>query len=306
MAASFLSAIKAGLARTRNALVGQIESVFARGSGLDSDVLDELEAALIEADLGVAATHSIMEALRDRAAKGERISEDVVRNLLEAEILDILGPTPVGLLKADEPPTVIMVVGVNGTGKTTSIGKLAAFLSGQGTRVILGAADTFRAAAIDQLEVWGNRAGCQVIRQKEGSDPAAVAFDAYHAAVARRAEYLIVDTAGRLHTKTNLMEELRKVKRVLARERDSAPHEILLVLDATTGQNAVAQAKAFNDAVGVTGIVLTKLDGTARGGIVVAVAQSLGIPVKFVGVGEGLDDLKPFHPEDFVRGLLRS
>ncbi len=305
MSPSLFSSIRNGLKKTRDALAGKIESIFEGRPALDEDTLDELEAVLIQADLGVAATTSIIDSVRSRAACGERLDAKGAMDLIEQELMATLGSEAVLLARADDTPTVIMVVGVNGTGKTTSIGKIAAMLVSKEKRVILAAADTFRAAAIDQLEVWGRRTGCAVVRHQEAADPAAVAFDAYQAARARGVDYLIVDTAGRLHTKSNLMEELKKIKRVIARECPLAPHEVLLVVDATTGQNAIAQARVFNEAVGVTGIVLTKLDGTARGGIIVAITQELGIPVKFVGVGESVDDLKPFDSEEFVRGLLR-
>jgi len=305
MSPSLFSAIRNGLKKTRDAFAGKIESIFEGRPALDEETLDELEAVLIQADLGVTAATSIIDSVRSRAARGERLDAEGAMDLIEKELLGTLGSEAIPLTQADAPPTVIMVVGVNGTGKTTSIGKIAAMLVSMKKRVILAAADTFRAAAIDQLEVWGRRTGCAVVRHQEAADPAAVAFDAYQAARARGADYLIVDTAGRLHTKSNLMEELKKIKRVIARECPLAPHEVLLVVDATTGQNAIAQARVFNEAVGVTGIVLTKLDGTARGGIVVAITQELGIPVKFVGVGETVDDLKPFEPDQFVQGLLR-
>ena len=300
MSPSLFSAIRNGLKKTRDALAGKIESIFEGRPVLDEDTLDELEAVLIQADLGVAATASIIDSVRSRAARGERLDAKGAMDLIEQELIAALGSEAIPLARADAPPAVIMVVGVNGTGKTTSIGKIAAMLVSKEKRVILAAADTFRAAAIDQLVVWGRRTGCAVVRHQEAADPAAVAFDAYQAARARGVDYLIVDTAGRLHTKSNLMEELKKIKRVIARECPQAPHEVLLVVDATTGQNAIAQARVFNEAVGVSGIVLTKLDGTARGGIVVAINQELGIPVKFVGVGESVDDLKPFEPDQFV------
>lgn len=305
MSPSFFSAIRNGLAKTRDALVGKIEQVFTGKAIVDEDVLEELEAVLIQADLGMTATEAIIEVIREKSNKGQAVDASTASALIEEEIVRILGSDTPSLAPAGNAPTVIMVVGVNGTGKTTSTGKIAAMLASRGANVVLGAADTFRAAAIEQLEVWGKRSGSAVIRNQEGSDPAAVAFDAHQAARARCADYLIVDTAGRLHTKSNLMEELKKVKRVLAREGNGAPHEVLLVVDATTGQNAINQARVFNEAVGVTGIVLTKLDGTARGGIVVAICSELGIPVKYVGVGEGADDLKPFDPAEFAASLVR-
>ncbi len=306
MSPSFFSNLWSGLAKTRDAIIDPIEALFSKKKVIDEETLEELEAVLIQADLGVAATTAIINKMRESGSRGEQVDADGAVALIEQELISILGERTAPLARADEPPTVVMVVGVNGTGKTTSIGKIASMLAHEGNRVTLAAADTFRAAAIEQLEVWGNRTGCNVVRHQEGSDPAAVAFDAYQAARARGSDYLLVDTAGRLHTKSNLMKELKKIKRVISRECDEAPHEVLLVVDATTGQNAIAQARVFNEAVGVTGVVLTKLDGTARGGIVVAISQELNIPVKYVGVGEGAEDLRPFSPERFVQGLLRA
>ncbi|MDD2200792.1 MAG: signal recognition particle-docking protein FtsY [Firmicutes bacterium] len=305
MSPSFLSNLWNGLTKTRDAIVGPIEALFSKKKAIDEETLEELEAVLIQSDLGIAATSAIIDSLRECGSRGERLDADGAVALIEQELVSILGANTVPLVKAGQPPTVVMVVGVNGTGKTTSIGKIASMLVREGNKVMLAAGDTFRAAAAEQLEVWGNRIGCNVIRHKEGSDPAAVAFDAYQSARARGFDYLLIDTAGRLHTKSNLMEELKKIKRVISRECDGAPHEVLLVVDATTGQNAIAQARVFNEAVGVTGVVLTKLDGTARGGIVVAISQELNIPVKYVGVGEGAEDLRPFNPDRFVQGILR-
>jgi fused signal recognition particle receptor len=306
MSPSLFSAIRAGLTKTREALIGKIEQVFTGKARIDEEALEELEAVLIQSDLGVKATESIMEALRKRAEEGQPVDSNTATGLIEEEILRILGADSLRpeLAKAEQGPTVILMVGVNGTGKTTSAGKIASMLSKGGHGVMLAAADTFRAAAIEQLEVWGRRVGAPVIKHQEGSDPAAVAFDAFEAARARGVDYLIVDTAGRLHTKSNLMEELKKIKRVLGRAGTGAPHEVLLVVDATTGQNAIAQARVFNEAVELTGIVLTKLDGTARGGIVVAICSEFGIPVKYVGVGEGVDDLRPFDPREFASSLV--
>lgn len=306
MSPSFFSNLWNGLAKTRDAIIRPIEDLFSKNKPIDEETLEELEAVLIQSDLGIAATSAIIESLRECGSRGERLDADGAVALIEQELISILGAQTVPLAKAGQPPTVVMVVGVNGTGKTTSIGKIASMLVREGNRVMLAAADTFRAAAAEQLEVWGNRVGCNVIRHKEGSDPAAVAFDAYQSARARGFDYLLIDTAGRLHTKSNLMEELKKTRRVISRECDSAPHEVLLVVDATTGQNAIAQARVFNEAVGVTGVVLTKLDGTARGGIVVAISQELDIPVKYVGVGEGAEDLRPFSPDRFVQGILST
>lgn len=305
MAISFFKKIKEGLTKTRDALVGQITEIFTGNKVLDDDTCDELEAILISSDMGVTAATAIVDALRKRS-RSEHISDEMIKEVLADEILKVLGSEKAELVKAPSKPTVIMAVGVNGTGKTTTIAKLASSLTAKGNKVVLGAADTFRAAAAEQLETWGDRINCDVIKHGEGSDPAAVAFDSYKAAVARDADYLIIDTAGRLHNKSNLMEELKKIKRVVSKESSDAPHEVLLVLDATTGQNAIVQARAFNEAVDITGLVLTKLDGTAKGGIVVAISSELGIPVKYIGVGEGADDLREFDPVEFVKALVEE
>ncbi|QIA28212.1 signal recognition particle-docking protein FtsY [Thermaerobacter sp. PB12/4term] len=301
------SKLKAGLARTREQLAGRIRAVV-QGAALDEALFEELEAVLITADVGVATTQRLLERLRERVrAEGVRDAAAVpgllaeeMRGMLEA----VAAPPAAPGRRAG--PLVILVVGVNGSGKTTTVGKLAARYRQEGWKVVVGAADTFRAAAIDQLERWCQRAGADLVRQHPGADPAAVAFDALQAAQARGADVLLVDTAGRLHTRVNLMEELRKTQRVLQRLDPTAPHEVLLVLDATTGQNALAQARHFTEAVGVTGIVLTKLDGTARGGMVVAIADQLRLPVKWVGTGEGADDLAPFDPAEFTRALFEG
>jgi len=293
------------LGRSRTALSRGLSGLLARGAD-DEQAWEELEEALIAADVGVATTTELVERLRTRA-RAAKADGPELRGLLRAELLDAVGTSDrtlaLDLLEETERPGVVLVVGVNGTGKTTTCGKLALALSEEGKQPVLAAADTFRAAATEQLVLWGDRVGAPVIRHQQGADPAAVAFDGLAAARARKADVLLVDTAGRLHTKTNLMEELKKVRRVL--ERDGANvREVLLVLDATTGQNGLAQARQFADAVGVTGIVLTKLDGTAKGGIVVAVQRELGIPVKLVGLGEGEHDLAAFDPEAFVDALL--
>jgi fused signal recognition particle receptor len=287
--------LRRGLAKTRDGIFGGLAGVLG-GRALDAAAVEELESALIRADVGVKTTARLL------AVVGTRSSDISVRDRLAAAMVAML-PTA-GAPAAVTPPHVIMVLGVNGVGKTTSIGKLAARHAAAGERVLLVAGDTFRAAAIEQLAVWAGRAGADLIRQQQGSDPAAVVFDGMRAAVARRSDVVIIDTAGRLHTKSNLMEELRKVRRVIARELPGAPHETLLVLDATTGQNGLAQARAFVDALQVSGIVLTKLDGTAKGGIVVAIADDLGIPIRYVGIGEGVDDLRDFDPRQFVAALL--
>ena len=291
-----------GLERSRTAFFGRLKDLVVRG-GAGEDVWDEAEELLIEADVGVGLAMELVERARDRA-KGARSSEEVFE-ALKADILDVLTAVEGATEGVGEhKPLVVLVVGVNGAGKTTSIAKLAALFRAEGKRVVLAAADTFRAAAIEQLQHWGERAGADVIAHSQGGDPAAVAFDAMQAAQARGADVLIVDTAGRLHTKSNLMEEMKKIGRVLGRVDDAAPHEVLLVLDATTGQNGLAQAREFTQAVGCTGIVLTKLDGTAKGGVVLAIARDLGLPVRFVGTGEGMEDLSPFAPEAYVEALF--
>jgi fused signal recognition particle receptor len=291
------------LGRSRAAFGRGLSGLLARGAD-DEQAWEELEEALLGADVGVATSTELVERLRSRA-RAERAAGAELRRLLRELLLEAVG-TPDRSLDLDllpEGPAIVLVVGVNGTGKTTTVGKLALALAEEGKQSVLAAADTFRAAAAEQLMIWGERVGAPVVRQREGADPAAVAFDGLASARAKGAEVLLVDTAGRLHTKTNLMEELRKLRRVLEREGGQV-REVLLVLDATTGQNGLAQARQFTDAVGVTGVVLTKLDGTAKGGIVIAVQRELGIPVKLVGLGEGAHDLAPFDPEAFVDALL--
>jgi fused signal recognition particle receptor len=297
--------MKQAVTRTRENLSDRIDEIVSIGKEIDRDTLDDLEASLIAADLGVNTTHKILETLRDRADRKQIKDTSELKRLLKEEILAILTQTPSKTYaKVDGEPEVVLVVGVNGTGKTTTIGKLANALRGDGKTVLLCAADTFRAAAIEQLEVWGSRTGVEVIKTKPGGDPSAVLFDALGAAKARNTDYVIVDTAGRLHTKTNLMLELEKMRRTAQRITPGAPHETLLVMDATTGQNGLQQARLFTEAAGVTGIVLTKLDGTAKGGVVVAISQELGLPVRYVGVGEKIGDLLPFDPQAFVDGLF--
>jgi fused signal recognition particle receptor len=293
------------LGRSRAALSRGLSGLLARGAD-DDEAWDELEEALLSADVGVATATELVERLRTRA-RAERASGPELRELLRAELLEAVGSSDrslaLDLLEEHQRPGIVLVVGVNGTGKTTTVGKLALALAEEGKQPVLAAADTFRAAATEQLVIWGDRVGAPVVRHQQGADPAAVAFDGLASARARGADVLLVDTAGRLHTKTNLMEELRKLRRVLEREGGQV-REVLLVLDATTGQNGLAQARQFTDAVGVTGVVLTKLDGTAKGGIVIAVQRDLGIPVKLVGLGEGPHDLAPFDPDAFVDALL--
>ncbi|HWR38658.1 MAG TPA: signal recognition particle-docking protein FtsY [Patescibacteria group bacterium] len=296
--------LKSGLEKTRKNFTEKIEQLVTGSAKIDDEFLEELEAVLLVADVGVQTTNRLMGDIRQGIKSREINSPDDLRPFLRGRLENYLNGSEQGPLEAAQPPTVVMIVGVNGVGKTTTIGKLANFYAQQGKKVIVAAADTFRAAAIDQLEVWGERAGTEVIKHSEGSDPAAVAFDAVQAAKARKADMVIIDTAGRLHTKANLMEELKKIGRVIAREIPDAPHETLLVLDATTGQNAVNQARLFNEVVTLSGLVLTKLDGTAKGGIVIALKQELGLPVKWIGVGEGVDDLRPFDAKDFAAALF--
>ncbi len=301
----FFDRMKEAVTRTRENLTQRIEEVVAFSTEIDRATLDDLEATLIGADLGAATTHEVLEKLRDKADRKQIKNVDELKRLLKEELLAILdqGSTrPAN--QVDGVPEVIVVVGVNGTGKTTTIGKLAQVFRSDGKTVLLCAADTFRAAAIEQLEVWGQRTGTEVIRTKPGGDPSAVLFDALQAATARKTDYVIVDTAGRLHTKANLMAELEKMRRTAQRIVPGAPHETLLVMDATTGQNGLQQARLFTQSAGVTGIVLTKLDGTAKGGVVVAITRELGVPVRYVGVGEKADDLLPFNPKEFIDSLF--
>lgn len=298
------SRLRAGLAKTQASLVGRIDTLLRGRQVVDDALLEELEEILITADLGMKTTRELMTALQTRLTRSNGSQVEQVREILQDEIRQRLRLEAQPLEPDRARPFVIMVVGVNGVGKTTTIGKLANQLVGQGKKVLIGAGDTFRAAAVEQLEIWGQRAGVDVIRHAAGSDPAALAYDAIKAAQARGADVLLLDTAGRLHTKANLMEELKKIRRVLDRELPGAPHETLLVVDATTGQNALVQARLFQEAVAVSGVALTKLDGTARGGMLVAIGAELGLPVRFVGIGEGIEDLRPFDPDQFVRALF--
>jgi len=301
----FFERMKDAVTRTRENLSERIEEVVSFNKEIDRSTLDDLEATLIGADLGTTTTHEVLQKLRDKADRKQIKNVDELKRLLKEELLAILtaaNSRPVQ--KVEGTPEVILVVGVNGTGKTTTIGKLAQVFRSDGKTVLLCAADTFRAAAIEQLEIWGERTGTEVIRTKAGGDPSAVLFDALQAATARHTDYVVVDTAGRLHTKTNLMAELEKMRRTAQRIIPGAPHETLLVMDATTGQNGLQQARQFTQAAGVTGVVLTKLDGTAKGGVVVAISRELGLPVRYVGVGEKAGDLLPFNPKDFVDSLF--
>lgn len=304
----FFDKLKKGLNKTRENLTNKIEKIIIGYADIDDDLLDELEETLIMADVGVQTTDKLMTAVRKGIKKKEINTPEDLKPFLQKQIVEILtkGEEMDTTRVAENGPTVLLVIGVNGAGKTTTIGKLAAYYKGQGKSVLLAAADTFRAAAIDQLEVWGQRTGVPVIKHEEGSDPAAVAFDAVKAAVARKVDMLIIDTAGRLQTKSNLMQELEKINRVIGREIPGAPHETLLVLDATTGQNAISQAELFTKAAPITGVVLTKLDGTAKGGVVIGIKSQLQMPVKWIGVGEGVEDLRPFNAEDFAKALFQS
>ena len=302
---SFIERMKEAVSRTRENLAERIEDVVSIGKEIDRSTLDDLEATLIGSDLGTTTTHEVLEKLRDKADRKQIKDVNELKRLLKEELLAILtSTTSRPVTKVDGTPEVILVVGVNGTGKTTTIGKLAHVFRAQGKTVLLCAADTFRAAAIEQLEIWGQRTGTEVIKTKAGGDPAAVLFDALQSATARQTDYVIVDTAGRLHTKQNLMLELEKMRRTAQRIVPGAPHETLLVMDATTGQNGLQQARQFTQSSGVTGIVLAKLDGTAKGGVVVAISRELGLPVRFVGVGEKVGDLLPFDPKEFVESLF--
>lgn len=298
----FFSKIKEGLKKTRNAVVGQIDSMLKSFTKIDDELFEELEELLVMGDVGVHSAEKICDELKGRVKKEGIKDPEEINRLLEETVSEMLKGGEE--LDISTTPSIILVIGVNGVGKTTTIGKLANSLSKQGKKVILAAADTFRAAAIEQLDIWAQRSGCEIIKQNEGSDPAAVVFDAISAAKARNADVIICDTAGRLHNKKHLMDELAKINRVIDRELPDAAKEKLLVLDATTGQNAVNQAEQFRQATGITGIVLTKLDGTAKGGVVLAIKDGLGIPVKYIGVGEQIDDLQPFNSDDFARALF--
>lgn len=302
----FFEKLKKGLFKTHQGFVEKIDRVFLGKKTIDQDLLDELEAVLFEADLGVKTTTQLIEGVQQGLKRGDLQDPGKVKEFIKKEVFRILhsGEKPLSIDLTKTKPFVFMVVGVNGAGKTTTIGKIAHQYSSRRKKILIGAADTFRAAAVEQLEIWANRVGADFIKQSKGSDPSAVAFDSIHAARARNIDLVFIDTAGRLHTKVNLMEELKKVKRIVGRECPGAPHEILLVLDATTGQNAISQAKLFNEAVGVTGIALTKLDGTAKGGIIVGITEEMKIPIRYIGVGEGIDDLKEFNATEFVQALF--
>lgn len=304
---TFLEKMKEAATRTRENLSERIDQVMAFTKEIDRETLDDLEGVLIGADLGTTTTQEILSKLREKADRRQIKDAAELKRLIKEQIREILNATPkLGATPIGGEPEVVMIVGVNGTGKTTTIGKLAHALRGEGKTVLLVAADTFRAAAIEQLEVWGSRTGVEVIKTRPGGDPSAVLYDALNAAKSRGTDSVIVDTAGRLHTKTSLMAELEKMKRTARRIIPNAPHEVLLVMDATTGQNGLQQARVFTESAGVTGIVLTKLDGTAKGGVVVAISRELGLPVRYVGVGEKAGDLLPFSADNFVESLFAA
>ena len=301
---NLLDKLKAGIQKTRSGLVDKLEDVLSGKKEIDADLLEELEYTLITADIGVKTTQDILERIRLRVDR--KLTGDVheIRNLIREQILEVLAASETPIHTVTVPPAVVMVVGINGAGKTTTIGKLAHRFLAENRKVLLCAADTFRAAAIEQLEVWAERAGVKMVRQKTGADPSAVIFDGLQAAKAQGVDYVIVDTAGRLHTKDNLMAELEKMRRTCQRVIPGSPHEVWLVMDATTGQNGLEQARKFTESAGVTGIVLTKLDGTAKGGVVVAIARELNLPIRYIGIGEKIEDLLPFEPEKFVASLF--
>ena len=300
----FFDKLKKGLFKTKDAIVGKIDDLFKRFTRVDEELFEELEELLISADVGFATTEAILDELRDTVKENRIKDGELVKEELFKILRRLIGEHEP--LRLDTKPSVILVIGVNGVGKTTSIGKISAELKRSGKKVVVAAADTFRAAAAEQLAVWCDRAGVDLIRQGAGADPAAVVFDAINAVKSRNADVLIIDTAGRLHNKKNLMDELAKINRVINRELAGCSRETLLVLDATTGQNAVIQAKEFKGAADITGLILTKLDGTAKGGIVLSIKQELGIPVKFIGVGEQIDDMKPFDAADFAKALFEK
>ncbi len=303
---SLLDRLKSGVQKTRQGLVSQLETALAGRKEIDAELLEELEYTLIGADIGVKTTSEVLEVIRQRVDRKMVGDAGELRQLIQNHLVEVLQATERPLPRVATPPAVVMVVGVNGTGKTTTIGKLARLYREEGRSVLLCAADTFRAAAIEQLEIWGQRTSTEVIRQKPGSDPSAILFDAIQAGRSRKIDYVIADTAGRLHTKSNLMAELEKMRRTAARLIPDAPHEVLLVMDATTGQNGLEQARRFTETSGVTGIVLTKLDGTAKGGVVIPIARELNLPIRYVGVGEKPEDLLPFEPEKFVASLFEA
>jgi len=302
----FFERLRKGLSKTHAGFVSQIDRLVSGKKEIDEGLLEELEEVLIIADLGMDTTLRLIDDLSQRAGRSEIGDPQRVKDYIRDSILAILKTvqSPLDIDSSGSKPFVIMVVGVNGVGKTTTMGKLAGKYQSKGKRILFAASDTFRAAATEQLEFWANRVGAHIVKQSRGSDPSAIAFDAVEAAKARGIDILFIDTAGRLHTKEKLMEELKKIKRVVGRQCPGAPHEVLLILDATTGQNAISQTKLFNEALGITGIALTKLDGTAKGGIIVGISESFHIPIRYIGVGEKMDDLREFNAEEFVAALF--
>lgn len=296
--------LKAGIQKTRSGFVDRLDDVLSGKKEIDPEILEEIEYTLITADLGVRTVDEILEQIRQRMDRRSSGNADDIRALIREQLAEVLRASETPLRIINTPPAVVMLVGVNGAGKTTTIGKLANRFLSEGRKVLLCAADTFRAAAIEQLDIWAQRAGVDMVRQKTGADPSAVVFDALQAAKARGSDYVIIDTAGRLHTKENLMAELEKMRRTCQRVIPGSPHEVWLVMDATTGQNGLEQARRFTETAGVTGIVLTKLDGTAKGGVVIAIARELSLPIRFVGVGEKIGDLLPFDPDQFIQSLF--
>jgi len=301
---SFFDKLKSGLSKTKNSLIGEVNNIIKSFRTVDDDLLEELEEVLISSDVGVESSEIIIEKLREEIKENNIKDGEEVKNTLKQILVDSIGDGEP--LKLESTPSVILMIGVNGVGKTTSVAKLANYYKQDGKKVLLAAADTFRAAAIDQINVWAERIGVELIKHDEGSDPAAVVFDAINAAKSRKADILIVDTAGRLHNKKNLMDELAKINRVISRELPNCSRETLLVLDATTGQNAINQAVEFKNAADITGLIMTKLDGTAKGGIVFSIKNTLGIPVRFIGVGEQMDDMQPFNAQEFVNALFEE
>jgi fused signal recognition particle receptor len=297
-----LNWLKKGLSKTREILTTDIDELFTGRRKIDEDLLEELEETLITSDIGVATATELIDKISKTSSK--ITDAEALKLFLKEEILTIIGEPPPAEKTTPEKPHIVMVVGVNGVGKTTTIGKLAAKQSSEGKKVLIAAADTFRAAAIEQLTIWADRAKADIVKHQDGADPAAVVYDSIEAAISREADIVYIDTAGRLHTKVNLMEEIRKIKRTAGKKLSEAPHEILLVLDATTGQNALSQAEMFNDALDITGLALTKLDGTAKGGIVISICRTLNIPLQYIGVGESIDDLREFDAQAFVEALF--
>lgn len=297
--------LRHGLTKTRSSFTGRIDSLFAGKKEITESLMDELEEILFTSDIGVTTTQGLLDAVREKVTRKELKDPQKLKEMLKNHILSLLDQKPIeNAPSKPEDPLVIMIAGVNGVGKTTTIGKIANRYRREGKTVMLVAADTFRAAAVEQLTIWGERVGATVVKQGTGADPSAVAFDAMTAAISRNIDVVLVDTAGRLHTQINLMEELQKINRIIGRKLSGAPHEVWLVLDATTGQNAISQAEAFQEALGLTGIILTKLDGTAKGGIVIGISNQLQIPIRFIGIGEQMDDLRAFNADDFVRAIF--